>query len=569
MRGGRHCRAKCVCVLGRAAAFDHWEGGKVRNGRIRSARQRRDLAGGGTAARGGRLVFIVMALVAALLGTVGASPAGAEPPGPEASLAVGDDHSCVLVEEGRIACVGDGDSGQLGDSTNFEDRRKPHLVAGIETAIGVSAGEDHTCAVLSDGSVKCWGDNDKGQLGNGGGPDRSSPVDVRDIDDAVAIAAGDNHSCAVRENGTVLCWGDNAEGQLGNGTRTNSAVPVFVPNIGRAQAVAAGQFHTCVVTSDDFVSCWGDNRWGQLGDGTSTDRLQARRVVQLSEVSSVAAGFSHTCATEKTGAVKCWGSNEFGQLGDGTSRSTIRPSVVPGLTNARQVSVGYRTSCAVAGGVGYCWGNNEAGQLGDGSLVDRRLPSPVVGAFPIAAVGVGDDHACFMTDTRLVACWGDNSDGQLGRGDYVAQITPVVLDAEAYIAVEQIPPPSNIDELVNRPDFIVAHAQVLRLYQAFFARNPDLEGAIFWIEQYNNGDSLLRISERFTGTAEFRFFYDGTSNAEFVNRVYQNVLGRGPEQVGFDFWTGQLAAGMTRGNMVRLIATSAPEFVEANRFGGL
>ncbi len=512
-----------------------------------------------------------LAIIAALLGSVGVSPVSAEPPGGEASLAVGDDHTCVLVEEGRISCVGDGDSGQLGDSTNFEDRRKPHLVVGIETAIGVSAGEDHTCAVLADGTVKCWGDNDKGQLGNGDatGRDRSSPVDVRNIDDAVAVAAGDNHTCAVRQNGTVLCWGENGEGQLGNGTRTNSNVPVFVRNIGRAQAVAAGQFHTCVVTSDDFVSCWGDNRWGQLGDGTSTDRLLARRVVQLEQVSSVAAGFSHTCATEKTGAVKCWGSNEFGQLGDGTRRSTIRPSVVPGLNNARQVSVGYRSSCAVSGGTGYCWGYNEFGQLGDGTLTNTILPTPIVGAFPVAAVGVGDDHACFIADSRLVACWGDNADGQLGRGDYLDQITPSVLDAAAYIAVEQIPPPNSLDELVNRPDFIVAHAQVLRLYQAFFARDPDLGGAIFWIEQYNNGDTLLRISERFTGTPEFDFFYEGTTNQEFVNRVYQNVLGRPPEQVGFDFWVNELNQGMTRGNMVRLIATSAPEFVEANRFGGL
>lgn len=499
---------------------------------------------------------------------VAAGPVGAEPPGPEASLAVGDDHTCVLVEEGRISCVGDGDSGQLGDSSNFEDRRKPHLVVGIENAIAVSAGEDHTCAVLTTGSVKCWGDNDRGQLGNGGGADRSSPVTVSNLTDAVAVAAGDNHTCAVRQNGTVVCWGQNSDGQLGNGNTNDTNVPVFVSNIGRAQAVSAGQFHTCVVTSDDFVSCWGGNRWGQLGDGTSTDRLRPVRVAQLQQVSTVAAGYAHTCATEKTGSVKCWGSNEFGQLGIGGGTASLRPAVVPGISNARQVSVGYRSSCVVAAGAGYCWGNNEFGQLGNGSLQSSRTPVSVSGAFPIAAVGVGDDHACFIADSLAVSCWGVNADGQLGRGDYVDQVAPNGLDASAYIAIEQIPAPTSLEELVNRPDFTFGHAQVLRLYQGFFAREPDLGGAIFWIDRYDNGDSLARIADFFADSPEFEELYGNTSNDEFLQRIYRNILGRAPEPGGLAFWTAELNAGRPRGSMVAFTSTGAPEFVEANRYGG-
>lgn len=498
----------------------------------------------------------------------GVPPAEAEPPGAEASLAVGDDHSCFLVTGGKISCVGDGDSGQLGDGTNFEDRRKPHEVVGIETAVAVSAGEDHTCAALIDGRVKCWGDNDNGQLGNGGGPDRSAPVFVTGITDAVAIAAGDNHTCAVRENGTVQCWGDNSDGQLGNGTTNDSALPVFVKNIGRAQAVAAGQFHTCIVTSTDHVSCWGDNSTGQLGDGTNNDRLTPLRVGLVEEVSSVAAGFAHTCATEFSGLVKCWGRNSDGQLGNGTTVPTGRPQVVSGIANARQVSVGYRTSCAVDGGVPKCWGNNEFGQLGNGTLVASTLPVTVSWATPVSAIGVGDDHVCLISDDRQVSCWGDNADGQLGRGDNLPEITPFIVDAEAYIAVTNLPPASTLDELWNRPDFKKAHADVLRLYQAFFRRNPDLEGALFWIAQYENGQSVRTIAERFTGTPEFNLFYAGTTNAEFADMVYRNVLRRAPEAAGFNFWVGQLNAGMSRGEMVTLIS-NAPEFIDKNRFGGL
>ena len=497
-----------------------------------------------------------------------AAPVGAEPPGPEASLAVGDDHTCVLVEQGRISCVGDGDSGQLGDGANFEDRRKPHLVVGIEDAVGVSAGEDHTCAVLASGAVRCWGDNDRGQLGNGGGADRSSPVTVSNLNDAVAVAAGDNHTCAVRENGTVVCWGANDSGQLGNGKTTDTNVPVFVTNIGRAQSVSAGQFHTCVVTSDDFVSCWGGNRWGQLGDGTNTDRSQALRVARLDEVSSVAAGFAHTCATEKTGDLKCWGSNEFGQLGIGASAASLRPAVVPGINNARQVSVGYRTTCVVAGGAGFCFGNNEFGQLGDGTVVSSRTPVAIVGAFPVSAVGVGDDHSCFIADSLAVSCWGINADGQLGTGNNVDQINPLGLDAAAYIAIEQLPAPTSLDELVNRPDFTFGHAQVLRLYQGFFAREPDLGGAIYWIDRYDNGDSLATIANFFADSPEFQSLYGNTSNDEFLQRIYRNILGRAPETGGLQFWTRELNRGLPRGNMVAFTSTAAPEFVEANRYGG-
>ncbi len=514
-----------------------------------------------------RRPFLAFCLTVSVVGAV-ASPAGAEPPGPEASLAVGDDHTCVLVEEGRVSCLGDGDSGQLGDGANFEDRRKPHLVVGIENAIAVSAGEDHTCAVLATGTVRCWGDNDKGQLGNGGGADRSSPVTVNNLNDAVAVAAGDNHTCAVRENGTVVCWGDNSNGQLGNGNTTNSNVPVFVTNIGRAQAVSAGQFHTCVVTSDDFVSCWGGNRWGQLGDGTSTDRLQAVRVAQLEQVNSVAAGYAHTCATEKTGAVKCWGSNEFGQLGIGAANSSLRPAVVPGITSARQVSVGYRTSCVVDGGNGYCWGDNEFGQLGDGSLESSSTPVAIVGAFPIAAIGVGDDHACFIADSLAVACWGINADGQLGSGGYTDEVTPLSLDAAAYIAIEQLPPPTDLDDLVNRPDFTFGHAQVLRLYQGFFAREPDLGGAIYWIDRYENGDSLARIANFFADSPEFKSLYGDTNNDQFLQRIYRNILRRPPEAGGYAFWKAELDDGLPRGSMVAFTSTGAPEFVDANRYGG-
>ncbi|MGC9079806.1 MAG: RCC1 domain-containing protein [Nanopusillaceae archaeon] len=207
--------------------------------------------------------------------------------------------------------------------TNFQVKQKSIIAAGAA----------HTCALLSDGSIKCWGDNYDGQLGDGTNITRYTPVTVQGISNAVAIAAGAFHTCAVLSDGTVKCWGDNYYGQLGDGTDVTRYTPVTVQGISNAVAIAAGYSHTCALLSDGTVKCWGDNEGGQLGDNGKAFSFSYTPVTvqNLSNVVAIAAGWDHTCAVLSDGTVKCWGDNEGGQLGDGTNITRYTPVTVVDL----------------------------------------------------------------------------------------------------------------------------------------------------------------------------------------------------------------------------------------------
>jgi alpha-tubulin suppressor-like RCC1 family protein len=197
------------------------------------------------------------------------------------------------------------------------------------------------------GGVKCWGDNDSGELGDETTIQRNTPVDVMGLTTGVkAIAAGGEHTCALTEAGGVKCWGNNSQAQLGNGRLTNSTIPLDVAGLANnVVTIAAGVgsvrelevfvgAHTCALTITGGVKCWGDNDDGQLGEGRTVDRDTPVDVVGLtSGVKRITAGAHHSCALTIAGQVKCWGDNSQGQLGNGeTTDSPIPVNVVTPLT---------------------------------------------------------------------------------------------------------------------------------------------------------------------------------------------------------------------------------------------
>ncbi len=535
-----------------------------------------------------RALSAAMLLSTLLVGFGATGTASAAEPEALRTIAAGDDHNCFLATGGTVYCVGDNDSGQTGTFTNKADVPVPTLVPGITGAISVTSGENHNCVLFADGTASCWGKGDRGQLGNGqSGPSYTSatPVAVGGVTDLVYINAGDRHTCGIRSTGAIMCWGDNTYGQLGYGViGGSSADPNPVSGILNAESVSGGQTHTCAVLNNGNARCWGRNNRGQLGTGGAVNELDAgdpapQFVANLTNVDSIAAGWNHTCAVAN-GNVHCWGHNESGQLGGGVDENEIRnsPKKVDGLTNVIQVAVGFRYSCAVtSAGVASCWGDNTGGQIGNGQAGDNTLPNnqgnldqPTPYRLRIdgvAAISTGDQHTC-VTATAGLYCWGDNNDGQLGQGDLDDRYTPIGLA----IAGGTPPPPpprfETVDEMVAAPDFTVADADTLRLYNAFFTRDPDIGGAIYWVDLTRGGADLGTLAFQFAVSEEFNNTYGSLDNAAYVELIYRNVLGRSFDQEGYEYWLGLLNDGsLNRGGVVRWIAANA-EFKDNNLYGG-
>lgn len=348
------------------------------------------------------------------------------------SLSAGASMSCALMASGRVKCWGDGQFGQLGNSTAVSSLA-PTEVLSLAGATAIAAGSYFACAIVAGGAVKCWGG---GALGDGTSSTANSPVNVLGVTGATAIAAGLGHACAIVAGGAAKCWGSNYAGQLGDGTTTEASVPVAVTGLAGATAIAAGAKHTCAIVAGGAIRCWGENFFGQLGNGTTTSSTTSVAVVGLTGAIAVGTGGSHTCAIVAGGRVKCWGSRT--QLGDPApypSTIDLVPNDVPSVSGAVALGLGHsygsgggdgHTCVVVTNGVVRCWGDNDFGQLGNGTLSRAFFPSlvPSLTARPLISLGLA--HTCVATASG-VSCWGHNDSGQLGDGSTTDVTLPVMV----------------------------------------------------------------------------------------------------------------------------------------------
>ena len=306
----------------------------------------------------------------------------------------------------------------------------------LDEESAVAVGYFHSCAIVGDGKLRCWGMNTYGQLGVSGLSQTDVPTLVDGIDGVVAVDAGAYHTCALREDGTVWCWGYNSSGQLGDGTNNSGSTPVQVVGVTNASKIAVGAHHSCALNTNQTIQCWGYNYYNQLGAGASFTSSSTPVGVgtsfgqwffTLGGQTDITAGAFHTCSAGSNGMARCWGSNNYGQLGIGytSTRSTNGPLVVSLSGSATHVAAGSYHSCAVLDTTkARCWGRNSDGQLGVRSTTSPILtPSYVLSSFGRAMTGFqsiagGQYHTCYLGANAWQGCAGRNTNGELGIGSF-------------------------------------------------------------------------------------------------------------------------------------------------------
>ena len=353
------------------------------------------------------------------------------------TITAAESHTCVTTKHNDAYCWGENDNGQLGDGTRT-DRSRPVQVAGGLAFRWINAGTHHTCGIgINDKRAYCWGSNSEGQLGDGTTTDRLTPTAVTLDEKFRRIAAGKDYTCGITRSGFELyCWGNNSRGQLGDGTTTSRLVPTaVVSNLKFSDVVASEGVvspnssldrHTCALTTHGSAYCWGSLGSGQVGNGVLSPSLQTTPTAVLGghNFRRITAGIAHTCAVSKDRRLYCWGSNGNGQLGIGCDPDCGArggPQLVSTPDKVRGADAGSFHTCFTTAGSSFCMGSNQEAQIGDGTIQPaergRLFPTEVVGGFSFARIAAGRWHSCAITDDQLsVYCWGDRDFGQAGDG---------------------------------------------------------------------------------------------------------------------------------------------------------
>ncbi|WP_437803778.1 RCC1 domain-containing protein [Sorangium sp. So ce693] len=344
-------------------------------------------------------------------------------------IAAGGQHTCAVLSDTTVRCWGAGNASQLGQGRSG-DSSVALAVPGVTGVVQIGLGYEFTCVRTNAAAASCWGANPSGALGNGGTAIEPSPAPVAlaGVERLGDFALGHWHNCVIHGGGTLSCSGDNSRGQLGLGhVDMNDHPTPTALSVNGVERLALGYFHTCAASDDGSVHCWGSNGWGEVGNGTFSDEPvpTPTLVSGIDHPLQLAAGQQFSCALLQSRRVACWGDNRNGQLGDGSTVFHTAPTTIEGLTDVVQIAAGRKHTCAVqSDGTLWCWGRNDVGQLGDGTQTERHVPTQITSLEGVVEVALGDLHTCALVDAGAIRCFGSNSNGQLGDGTMMDRSSP-------------------------------------------------------------------------------------------------------------------------------------------------
>lgn len=324
----------------------------------------------------------------------------------------GYSHACALISTGQVFCWGNNSFGQLGNGLYSGSGNSPVEALIVLPAVKIRAYQNNTCAILSDGTVQCWGDQFS-----------STPYTVPGMTDAQDICVGTEHQCYTDSSGNMFCRGDNNDGQLGIGLLGGYLQdPNPVMDLTYVTDISCGSYHTCAISNGD-VWCWGRGNDGQVGYGGTGDRGEPQNVLIAGE--SVSCGNRHTCAVNTPGDAYCWGDGTYRQVGYPLSGDRTSPFLMG--NGFVSVSVRWNSSCGIrTDGNIWCWGGNDNGQLGNGTYNQNYQETAVSWTTTnITSMGGKGNFVCAVEDNRELRCWGQNGDGQLGLGTVNDSPVPV------------------------------------------------------------------------------------------------------------------------------------------------
>ncbi len=337
-------------------------------------------------------------------------------------------HALQLCNDGTVKAWGRNANGQLGNGT-YIDSPTPVQVYNLTNVVAVSSGGIHSLVLKADSTVWAWGMNTSGQLGNGNNNTSNFPVQVNNLTGVIAISAGAVHSMALKSDGTVWAWGSNGNGRLGDGTTTDRNYPIQVSGLSNITAIAGAGSHSLALRNDSTVWAWGHNNYGQLGNGNFTSSNLPVQSIGLSGITAIDGSNRYTSVAIKADStVWSWGYNEYGQLGSGVfSTGSATPLMAIGLTDIIEIEAGqYHTIALKSDSTIWTWGRNDVGQLGHGTAADSSYPTQVANFSSVVHIAKGMlyDYTQVVKNDGTIWSWGSNFYGQFGNGSTGFTNTP-------------------------------------------------------------------------------------------------------------------------------------------------